>query len=37
MGGSIKQVPAKVKINPLIGKFIQLCCPDSYYRLVGIN
>lgn len=35
MGFPAKHVPAKVEINPVIGKLINWRRPDSFYRLAG--
>jgi hypothetical protein len=35
MGFSIAYIPAKVQINPIIGRFIHWRYPDKYYRLTG--
>ena len=35
MGFPVQHIPAKVKINPVIGKIINWRRPDSYYRLAG--
>ena len=37
MGFPAKHIPAKVKINPVIGKFINWRRPHSYYRLTGYD
>lgn len=31
----VKHIPAKVRINPLVGNFIRWRNPNSYYRLTG--
>jgi hypothetical protein len=35
MGFAVKQVPAKVRINPLMSQFLRRRYPDKYYRLTG--
>ncbi len=35
MGFPVKHVPTKVRMNPIMGKFIRWCRPHVYYRLTG--
>ena len=35
MGFTVKHIPAKVQMNPIIGKFLRWQYPHKYYRLTG--
>lgn len=37
MGFPVQHIPAKVKMNPIVGKFIRWRYPHKYYRLTGRN